>query len=671
MKKKLLILLFLLIIFLFICLSFTNSQESSSPTIQNTQETAPVIDFGKNMGLGEGNIIGSGIEYTKSKQGGTLTFNEEDAILTIKGNEFKNIQKESEPGDKLYIKSFINVDETGEIIKADFTTNDEGGAYVLGGAKFDVPPNSRVEYLNGELKLSKDAKLKEIPENIKLTGEGIKLPDNKIMSGTLNYRREGRAFITEGETVSINNVEIKAEGYTGLYFDGERHKGEYISLGDKNLVASSKYSEPLIDFKENNPYIKIEGKDYVAIKMKRASSDFPSDSDFPSEIEIQNRDDLGKIPLVTTKGSFVIDEDHKSIITFNKKVCLDRYSPALNIKEESTTSPIELIISDVEGNMKNNKIFVDNFNRIAIVPENAEEFLAKSEGIDTKFSARVSYNYPTDESIEILTGKKIGENINFHDMEKGNKDLVLGRLRNYYETLPPETKESIKKLNFASNDYFKEIFYSEEEFITAFTNINGKITFRGNEMFTHRTFRHEAAHVTQTMVIDKEKTRLQNEWMAQSQRRIEMGVEYQKMLETPNVRLDDPKLEKLGKEVDRLQENLDKAKKKYKETPSAYETEWSEIAGDVYGRVKWEESEYGFGAKKGCVREYGCTSAWEDGATFVEEISVYPGFFKDLINPEFKDTYDLRYRQKLDYLYNHKFISEEEYNNVLRKAGVK
>ena len=81
-----------------------------------------VIDIGSLLfNLAEGEISGSGLTYEKIGEDGLVTFAQEDANLNIKGNSFENILPSSSENP-----SFIKMDNAGEILEADFTTNDNG-----------------------------------------------------------------------------------------------------------------------------------------------------------------------------------------------------------------------------------------------------------------------------------------------------------------------------------------------------------------------------------------------------------------------------------------------------------------------------------------------------------------------------------------------------------------
>ena len=86
-------------------------------------------------------IVSSSITLDKKDDISTLTFIGESSSAIIKDNPFDNIK----PKDEV-TNAFIKLDDQGEIIEADFTTNEQGSSYVIGNDRIDVPPNSRVVF---------------------------------------------------------------------------------------------------------------------------------------------------------------------------------------------------------------------------------------------------------------------------------------------------------------------------------------------------------------------------------------------------------------------------------------------------------------------------------------------------------------------------------------------
>ena len=598
------------------------------------------------ISLFKGQVTGSGVEYQKIGQNTEVTFANENSVLNVKGDKFENIVSQSEA--KHPTKVVLN--ENGEITSADFTVNKKGGSYVFGNTRVYAPPNSRVlfdEKIGIRIKVQDNSQFADVPKQkdssipseylTTIEGNNYNLPNGAVVSGNLNYDKSGQAFVEADNKVAVDNVEIIDEDHFGqgsrtkVFFDGEKHEGKYVSFGKDNLIIASNKEDtltnPIVNFKQGNKFIKVDEGDYVAMKSFSGG-----------EIEIQNRDSQGMIPRVLTKESFFIDEDYKSILYKNEKIYLQKFSISNNNKQTST-SPIELFSLDRTNQnifKSGGKLFVDNFNRIALGLDMGE-FSASSEGIDTKFSSRIRYNYPSEESIRALTGKELI----FNDVPRGGKDAIYGRLRDYWETLTSETKNSIKYLEFSSNDYFESgVYFWKSPNVNAFAKPDGGMIFRSgisrlpfisDTSFDLDTFRHESAHEIHM--------KLNREYVEKS---FFSSLFY-----------------------------------------SSFQDKWIEISGEnIYGssgkisKILENKAEYRGEPLEGVISPYVATNepfqsaVFEDVATFVQNVAVESFIFGKLINPSTPD-YDIRYRQKLDLLYQYKFISDSEYNKILEVAGVK
>lgn len=553
-------------------------------------------------------VIISGTEKIKTEElkNGNLkiTLLGENSKLCIKEICFENILSQ----DKARLPSYILLNEKGEIIEAKFTVGGGGGTYTLGGVTSKVGGNKRVRY-------TKDEGL-ELPENsevIKIEGKGkisveeneyIKLPTGHMLSGTLNYENE-QVFIVLGESIEINHVEIEHfnEERLNIYFDGKEHEG--VSFGDGNLIVKSISERIIINPKKNNPYMQIDEGDKFTLKINKNS-----------EIKIINRDSQGDIPKVTIKGYVDLVEDSKEIQISGNKINIDK-SPG-----KTTTSPIELII---EG--KNEKIFIDNANRFSFFDK------------DEKFSPRIDYNYVTKQDIEKLTGKKL----EFYDVQKGFEDMNLVNLRDWWETLTPETQNSFENIYFASNDYFEKNFWKGDypETVNAFATNNKEMVFRASERFKLDTFLHEAAHEYHFQI--------QREWENEIYKNIEIKklenqikdflVQYDKEVNPERkMGLVKPLIELINKRNSR----------KVEFGNSPFDKKWK----DKY------------------ITDYGETNHMENVAEWIMKIKVEPELFKQYINPS-SSKYNSYYKDNLDLLKTERAISEKEYNKILEVAGVK
>ncbi len=600
----------------------------------------------------------------------------------------------------------IKLDGSGEIIKAEFIVNENGGVYVFGNAEIYAPPNSEV-FFDAEkgtrIKIPENGKLNQIPllKNILglseyitvIEGKNIEFPGGEILNGTLNFVN-GQAYLDTREEIEINNIKIKNEylspGITNIFFDGKKHEGKYVSFGKENIILASARDElgSMVEFKEGNPYLNIEEGDYFAIRPW--SDEFDEEG---SEIEIQNRDEEGFIPKVISKhGShFNLQEDSKSIFTselFGMKRIYLTNSPNLNKEiKDSTTSPIELVILGEDNDnwlgkfstgdkIKGHKIFVDNFNRIAVVPEGAEEALVESEGVDTKFSSRIRYNYLTKNDLLGIEDIPIVWDGEFPPT--GTQQRLLGRLRDYYGTLTPETKDAITQITFSDGQVFEETFGENWEMVAAAYAQGRKITFREDDrLFDLDTFRHESAHARHYNIETEGKGLL-----------IPLIEERRRLHNTLDKASSDEEKEIIRGEIDDvvgkysvLFDNLwDEQQRFRKEWREFAEGELDEIG--IWKSDKCRKNSIGYweykniilwyigysGAHEGFVRPYGCANIKEDIATYVGKINE-PEFFKNLINPK-SIYYNERYRKKIDLLYEYKLISEGEYDRILEVAGV-
>ena len=234
-----------------------------------------------NKNLKEGDIVVSNVKLDKSKTDSTFSFNKEGGSLEIKGDKFENIKACENEGDKC----FVNLDEEGEISKADFETNEKGGVYVFEGTEINVPANSRVTYDKNtgiKIDVADDGELNELPKLkegfegegsvVKISGKNVKLPGGHVLQeGELSYNGKN-FYVKNGNEATIEGVEIKnVHENTNIFFDGKRHEGNYISMDfeNKKLVAGVEkgsegeysefeYNSFVAEFKEDNPFINID-----------------------------------------------------------------------------------------------------------------------------------------------------------------------------------------------------------------------------------------------------------------------------------------------------------------------------------------------------------------------------------------------------------------------------
>ena len=182
-----------------------------------SSEGEKLFDFTDAFGIGE-NITGKDISYeqeiTSDYEKTTIIFDGEESFLDVDGRRFENIQPSADD-----LNAFIKLDESGEIIGADFMTNERGGAYNFFGEDIIVPANSRVIFdkKNGlVIEADEGSEFKEDfgLKNLKIRGDNLKLFNGNILnSGELNYDSLGQAYIAEGNSVLVNGVFGVSIGY--------------------------------------------------------------------------------------------------------------------------------------------------------------------------------------------------------------------------------------------------------------------------------------------------------------------------------------------------------------------------------------------------------------------------------------------------------------------------
>ncbi|MDP2672953.1 MAG: hypothetical protein Q8O84_04025, partial [Nanoarchaeota archaeon] len=102
------------------------------------------------------NIDGEYISISLSQDGDSriITFNQKGSFAEVEGNRFENIQ----PTEGSLNPSFIKIDNEGNILELDLTTNENGGSYLINGVPIEVPANSRIVYRDNNIYLPKKSK---------------------------------------------------------------------------------------------------------------------------------------------------------------------------------------------------------------------------------------------------------------------------------------------------------------------------------------------------------------------------------------------------------------------------------------------------------------------------------------------------------------------------------
>ena len=602
----------LIFLILFILISFIQADSPEVVNYENLFETKDV------------NLTGKGLNHQVVDDIHNFQFGE-NASLELNGDIFENIKYNSiSPG-------YMKLNTGGELVGVGFFTNEKGGEYTIKGTTVQAPPNSYVFYgKEGIIKIvsREDSKIEKetlfedssIPVEFTATENSrLRLPNGHIIrDGSIIKNSLGQYYFNPGNPIQIDRTLIfKSSGEKAfVFFDGQAHEGfgTYYSFGEDQFFMKSdfeKNSKNVVHFLNNNPYLLMEGGDEFSFEMNEG------------EFSILNKKD-GKIPKVRSMSDDIKISNNGYEFAFMGKDKKKHLYGYYTISPSSST-PMRISFYDkknnpVLGGVSNpsHEILVDNFNRYGMIPKNTdEEFFIKKEGIDTKFSSRIRYNTVNEKELQILTGNKIrfsGSHHNYHDeLSEGDKSLMLGKIRDYWATLTPETKNSVDKIYLLDS----------EEMNRAMAYVNLQDVYLQSSDINLENFKHEFGHIRHLGMKSSEYSEFNEEWY------------------------------KIFGIKDRFS------------FTSLFEKE----SNNKYVGREYKDLDYRDFPKEGVLRIYGLYNQKEHVATYVEEIrNEY--FLGKLIDPD-SPTYDKRYRDGIDLLHKYKFISDEEYNNILKEAGLK
>lgn len=369
-------------------------------------------DLSQSIGLPVGNAYGQAIDYESREDGTRISFTHPDARFEYKGFEYKNVK----PLDDA---SYIDLNNEGEMISADLTSNEVGGGYSFGNVNAYVPPDARLTFnvegfYTGEhinINVPSGGELLEFPRSLGLDlpsylttieGNDLILPGNNFMRGRLNFF-ETRTFSVLKDRTYINgagltndiNDEIRTElEETNVIFEGDVTENS-VSFNDNRLVVSAPNDKDgaVVNLEEDNPYVEVEEGDSLVIQPSKGS-----------KIEIENRDDEEMIPKVTTNGDATIVNGDGEIEIDEGNVYLKKPSVPSQ-KEEFPSSKVELDLRDKDGNsnMQEYIVYTDSSGRAVVYRVSKDVNLTKEQIENLVSRVQVSKDINlTGEEIESL-----------------------------------------------------------------------------------------------------------------------------------------------------------------------------------------------------------------------------------------------------------------------------
>jgi len=657
----------------------------------------------------------------------TLTFQQSNqpVLVTIDGSYYSNAKPDS----------FINV-VNGSISEANMTASGET-TWRFGNDTIKVQEGMRVVYKNGTLEIFG----KEDSINITQDFQGTrKLEFSNNEQGNLEIK--GTNFNVDGIQVRQGSLAVVKGGYVLGKNSLADWKGLTIGNGKDLLLASSEtaysnyggsaiFPEDLrlrgkgedftIKLNKENKFAHIDPRDNFEIKAVK---------DFEFSLENRNPDikQEGKIPLMNTKGEFMINQDSKTIYTQDGKVLITKQKDGVLFNKGTTssgssTSPIEL---RVDG--QKSKYIVSNFNGVATIPlvaEDGKEYQTDERYANSiywkKASVENRYNYLT---LKDLNDKITGREFNFVGMPEDPE--IIRTILEVYEA-NPEAFKDLKGIKIVSGGDLKGVGGAHWDPLTQTIVLNGdrmneRATSLGDISNTYfDAISHEMGH-NQQLAKRFIEGYYENVKNIKSQKDVLSTYEnwLSDEIEKNPGTAGNPRTISLINEKKTQIEELQKRKAESDMKLMIFDMDWNTISKVEYAKgelvdldpmgdlqsndfvnslmganqlLGWKEDprdkmddpkilsgtrwtsliyyEEPIMPQHGITRPYGANNIQEDVATCIQTIRSDPLYFKGfglidetLPSGEKSPFYDPRYEQKIRLLKEYGFITEAEYNAV-------
>ncbi len=330
--------------------------------------------------------------------------------LEIKEDGFLKIKIKDEEGEvqelvyeNIQEGGMIGLSETGEILRVDFTVNEEGGEYVFGDNTISVPPFSRVLF-------EKDVGIQvRIPEGTDITkysdlltyveggyfteidGKNIRLSDDFILlDGLLSVNPEGY-LLKQGEVIyKQNKFKVKNDNeeilMANLGEDLSDYDGNWIrQTSDVLEMQTNGEGRIKIEVLEDHEILNTDSKDILSMNILNGDG-----------LRIENREDEGLIPKVIHKssenGRTSIDND-KIDIVLEDGLSFEPPGPLYFEFEWIASGEFQSVAMEIESDSSemNTKMRVNSYRQFAILSEDDEELVTYNK-YDLPVSAKIEDN---------------------------------------------------------------------------------------------------------------------------------------------------------------------------------------------------------------------------------------------------------------------------------------
>ena len=340
--------------------------------IKNTVlELTEITDIGEIFGLGKGYLIGQGIEYyninhygefydifnkpEKIEKGIGITFVKKGAFLNLGEDKFTNIEPQKSPKHPPY----IFLDEVGEIIRADFTVNSNGGEYTFEGETISAPPNSRIFFdkrtivsahipsgidiqVPDGIDLTEFSSLFDISEHsLTIRGNDITLPNGLVLKN--NDEEEGELIIYRKNGFLFTKGMVD---YKGRRFDASKQTGDILFAEFGTDLSGYEGNKVIETRKGFEMHSAKNGR--VSMRVLPGNELFNTNENDYLQLEVSSGDSLevveGTIPTIkhnsSEKGRVTIRNGKHTIDSYSSKAW---YEPVIKTSESSLLKSLKTV----------------------------------------------------------------------------------------------------------------------------------------------------------------------------------------------------------------------------------------------------------------------------------------------------------------------------------------
>ncbi|MBI1968741.1 hypothetical protein HYS49_02420 [Candidatus Woesearchaeota archaeon] len=458
----------------------------------------------------------------------------------------------------------------------------------------------------------------------------------------------GRLSVKRSATID-EIIIVPPETGVAIYFDGLEHEGDYFSSNrEQGLIRAQSLSSA-------TEYVFLSGNGIFEMTEESVLSLRPGHS----KVLIQRRSAEGLVPFIFVQGDGMFLDN--GINRYG--VVAEGFTFVPGVTDEGTSVPLTLFLRDRSSNPilgtpeEEERLIFDAGNNYLVIPARFPPAATDCFACTVDLSqSLVLFDYYAAQ-MQAAT--------NIQVLRATGNPLVLRRIFNYIQDLPPPLRDSIRNLHIVPDE---DIERKCGENAAACVDETGRM-FLG-ESATFEIISHEAAH---TFTYESEGT---------------LRHDFGELVEVyGSIENADPEV--LASFAEEQQE--------FRRLADTLENHWLSNAGDVYGQslgeevaehvaLTWEDGSEE--PRYGCFRAYGCNNWREDFATSHEPfanqdyglvqdlIDPESGFYQERMDQEIGNTGEImtaevaedwarRYRGRVEILQDYGSITEEEYQRVI------